>query len=109
MAIPEYRGRGADEISMTKYLADSAWHVYQCLSWCDFVAREKAPIGLHYAGLHLRTAVEHLWFEIFFAAKGGRVSMLEYMKSVENATKLYKLIEHYAPEYQKFAEFDQII
>lgn len=33
----------------------------------------------------------------------------EYRKAIRNATKLYKLIDSLAPDYRKFAEFDQII
>jgi len=37
------------------------------------------------------------------------LSVNEYRKAIKNATKLYKLIDSLAPDYRKFAEFDQII
>jgi hypothetical protein len=35
--------------------------------------------------------------------------MNEYKEAIRNATKLYKLIDSLAPDYRKFATFDQII
>jgi len=35
--------------------------------------------------------------------------MRDYLESVDNSTKLYKLIDRHAPDYQRFAEFDQIM
>ena len=66
-------------------------------------------MALHYAALHLRLGVEHLWFQIFRVARGAILSRAEYDKALNNATKLYKLIDSMAPNYRKFAEFDQII
>lgn len=59
--------------------------------------------------MHLRLAVEHLWFQIFGVARGAVLSLAEYDKALRNVTKLYKLIDSLAPHYRKFAQFDQII
>src|SRR5262249_49068287 len=102
MSIPDFRDRSPEEIIGCEYLDDSAWHIYTALSWLDYAQRKNAPIALHYSGFHLRYGIEHLWFEIFFAAKGGDVSPEEYAKAVKKATTLYKLIDSQAPHYKKF-------
>jgi hypothetical protein len=109
MSIPNFRDRPPEEIIGCEYLDDSAWHIYTALSWLDYAQRKNAPIALHYSGFHLRYGIELLWFEIFFAAKGGEVSPEEYAKAVKKATTLYKLIDSQAPHYKKFAEFIEII
>ncbi len=109
MSVPDFRGRTADQIVHEPFIADSAWHVHAALSWIDYVKRTSAAIALHYSGLHLRLSVEHLWFQIFFASRGAMLSVDEYRKAIKNATKLYKLIDSLAPDYRKFAEFDQIV
>lgn len=109
MHPPEYKGHTADEILGRPYVEDSAWHIWAALSWCDYAERKNAPMALHYAGLHLRTGIEQLWFEVLFAAKGGSISYAEYEKSVNTTTKLYKLIESQAPLYSRFAEFMEIV
>jgi len=107
--MPDFRGRSADQILAEKYTGHASWHVHATLSWLDYVERKQAPVALHYAGLHLRFAVENLWFQIFWAARGATLSEPEFEKALSNTTKLYKLIDSLAPDYRKFAEFDQII
>ena len=109
MSIPDFHGRTADQIVSEPFIADSASHVHAALSWIDYVKRTSGAIALHYGGFHLRLSVEHLWFQIFWASRGAMLPIDEYKKAIKNATKLYKLIDSLAPDYQKFAEFDQII
>jgi len=109
VSIPDFHGRTADQIVSEPFIADSAWHVHAALSWIDYVKRTSGAIALHYGGFHLRLSVEHLWFQIFWASRGAMLPIDEYKKAIKNATKLYKLIDSLAPDYQKFAEFDQII
>lgn len=109
VSIPDFRGRTAEKIVKTPFISDSAWHVHAALSWIDYVKRTSTAVGLHYGGFHLRLAVEHLWFQIFWASRGAALSIGEYKKAIRSATKLYKLIDSLAPDYRKFAEFDQIL
>jgi len=109
VSIPDFRGRTAEQIVTEPFISDSAWHIHAALSWADYVKRTSAAIGLHYAGFHLRLGIEHLWFQIFWAGRGGGLPVEEYKKAIKTATKLYKLIDSLAPDYRKFAEFDQII
>jgi hypothetical protein len=109
VSIPDFRGRTADQIVREPFVSDSAWHIHAALSWIDYVKRTSAAIGLHYGGFHLRVGIEHLWFQIFWAGRGGALAVEEYKKAIKNATKLYKLIDSLAPDYRKFAEFDQIV
>lgn len=109
MPIPEYKGRSADDIAAGKFVNDSAWQVYSSLSWCDYAERRSAPTALHYAGLHLRTGVEQLWFEVLFAASGGSITASEYEQALRSTTKLYKMIDAAEPHYVKFAEFVQLL
>jgi len=109
VSIADFRGRTADQIVTEPFTSDSAWHIHAALSWLDFVQRTSAAIALHYAGFHLRVGIEHLWFQVFWAGRGGAISVQEYNQAIKNATKLYKLIDSLAPDYRKFAEFDQII
>jgi len=109
MSVPNFRDRLPEEIIGREYLDDSAWHIYAALSWLDYVQRKNAPIALHYSAFHLRYGIEHLWFEMFFAARGGQLSAEDYKKAVKQGTTLYKLIDSLAPHYKKFAEFIGII
>jgi hypothetical protein len=109
MSLTEYKGRSADDIASDFYIADSAWHIRACLSWRDYAEQKNAPMALHYAGFHLRTGIEHLWFEVFFAASGGSITSSEYDKSLRNTTKLYKLIDAVEPHYKKYVEFGEVI
>jgi hypothetical protein len=109
MPIPEYKGRSADEIAAGKFVNDSAWQIHASLSWCDYAERKQAPTALHYAGLHLRTGVEQLWFEVLFAASGGSITSTAYEEALNSTTKLHKLIDMDGPHYVKFAEFIQIL
>jgi len=109
LSIPDFHGRTADQIVTQPFVSDSAWHVHAALSWIDYVKRTSAAIGLHYSGFHLRVGIEYLWFQIFWAGRGGALRVEEYRMAIRNATKLYKLIDSLAPDYRKFAEFDQII
>ena len=63
----------ADKILSFDYIEDPAWHVRNSLSWLDYFERKSFPQILHYAGLHLRLAIEHLWFNLFGAARGGQL------------------------------------
>jgi len=83
VSIPDFHGRTADQIVSEPFIADSAWHVHAALSWIDYVKRTSGAIAM--------------------------LPIDEYKKAIKNATKLYKLIDSLAPDYQKFAEFDQII
>ena len=109
MPIPNYKGLSPEQIISAKYLNDSAWHIWACLAWLDYSKRKNAPIALHYAGFHLRTGIEQLWFEVLFAAKGGSISSVEYKESLRATTTLYKLIDGKAPDYQKYAEFVRLV
>lgn len=109
MAIPEYRGMTADEIATEAFVNDSAWHVRASLAWCNYAERKNAPTALHYAGFHLRMGIEHLWFEVLFAAKGGSITFSDYEEALRTTTKLYKLIDRAEPVYVKFAEFVRIM
>jgi hypothetical protein len=107
--IPPFENRTPDEIINEQYVDDSAWHVHASLSWAYYADRKRAPIALHYAGFHLRYGIECLWLKIFSVARGMSFTVDDYKRAVKNATKLYKLIDSFAPDYAKFAEFDQII
>lgn len=109
MSIPDFQRRTAEQIVNEPFISDSAWHVHAALSWIDYVKRTSAAIALHYAGFHIRLGIEHLWFQVFWAARGASLSVTEYQKAIANATKLYKLIDSLAPDYRKFGEFDQIV
>lgn len=109
MPIPEYKGRSAEDIAAGKFVDSSGWQIHASLSWCDFAQRRNAPTALHYAGLHLRTGIEQLWFEVLFAASGGSITAAAYEKALRSTTKLYKMIDTAEPHYSKFAEFVQVL
>jgi len=109
MAFPSYKGYSADEIAGTKFVSDSAWNIHMALCWCDYAERLSIGHALHYAGLHLRTGIEQIWFEVLIASQGGTMSPDEYLESLKSTTKLYKLIDARSPSYYRFAEFIKII
>lgn len=108
MDFHTFKGRSAVEIFSTPHVDDSGWDIYMSLCWCDYAERTCAPQALHYAGYHLRTGIEYLWFTVLFAAQGGKMSLEEYRKSLKSTTTLYKLIDSRSPHYQKFFEFCEI-
>jgi len=105
----EYRNRTVEDVLSSEYVEDPAWNVFNALSWIDIYERESFPFAIHYSGLHLRFAVEHLWFELFGAAIGGKFSQSEYRKALKTTTTLYKLIDIFEPYYEKFAIFMRIL
>jgi len=107
--IPPIEGKTADEIITEPYRDEPGWHVHTALRWLNYVDRDGAVIVLHYAAFHLRHAVEHLWLWIFSAACGGSFSVRQYQEAINDTTKLYKLLNKHAPEYEKFARFDELI
>lgn len=107
--IPPYKNRSAEEIIKQEYIDDSAWHIHAVLSWIDYAKRNRAPVVLHYAAFHLRFGIELLWLKIFSASRGHDFGVEDYKRALKSSTTLYKLIDKFAPNYRKFAEFDQII
>ena len=99
----EYKNRTAEDILSSDYCEDPAWHIYNALSWLDYIEKNSFPLALHYAGLHLRLGIEHLWYNIFVAALGGGLSQVEYEKALKSTTTLYKLIDKFVPFYNEFA------
>jgi hypothetical protein len=109
MPFPEYTGYTAEEILAIKYVPDSAWHIHVALCWCDYAERKRSPQALHYAGYHLRTGIEHLWFDVLISAQGAHMSFSEYEECLRSTTKLYKLIDARSPSYVRFAEFTKLL
>jgi hypothetical protein len=109
MSFPDYKGYNADQILGNRYVPDSSWHIQMALGWCDYAERTGIWETLHYAGLHLRTGIEHLWFEVLFVAQGGVMSPADYVESLRNTTKLYKFIDQRSPSYYQFAKFTEIL
>ena len=107
--IPPYKNRTAEQIINQEYIDDSAWHIHAALSWIDYAERNRAPVVLHYAAFHLRLGIELLWLKIFSASRGSDFGIDDYTRALKSSTTLYKLIDKFAPNYRKFAEFDQII
>ena len=105
----DYKNHTADKILSSAYIEDPAWHVFNSLSWLDHFKRNSSPQTLHYAGLHLRLAIEHLWFNLFGAARGGELSQTEYKKALKSTTTLYQLIDKFSPYYNKFTVMSKII
>ena len=105
----EYKNKTAEDILSSNYCEDPAWHIRNALSWLDYSERKSCPVALHYAGLHLRLAIEHLWFNLFGAARGGELSQTEYKKAIKSTTTLYQLIDQFSPYYTKFTMMWKII
>ncbi len=107
--IPPYKNRTAEEIISQEYIDDPGWHIHAALSWIDYAERYHVPVVLHYAAFHLRLGIELLWLKIFAASLGSEFGIDDYTRALKSSTTLYKLIDRFAPNYRKFAEFDQII
>jgi hypothetical protein len=107
--IPPYKNRTAEQIINQEYIDDSAWHIHAALSWIDYAEQNRAPVVLHYAAFHLRLGIELLWLKVFSASRGAEFGIDDYKRALKSSTTLYKLTDRFAPNYRKFAEFDQII
>jgi hypothetical protein len=107
--VPPIANQTPEQIIKQLYIDEPGWHVHASLRWIDYADRAEAPMALHYAAFHLRYAIEQLWLTIFAAACSTSFSMHHYRQALRQPTKLYKLVKNYAPEYEKFAEFDQLI
>jgi hypothetical protein len=91
MSIPDFRGRTADQIVTTPFISDSAWHIHAALSWLDYVKRSSAAIALHYAAFHVRIGIEHLWFQIFWAGRGGAMATASVDSRVHPPTVVWDI------------------
>jgi len=109
MMVPPIEGQSLEQIINQPHIDMPGWHVHASLRWIDYADRVEAPMALHYAAFHLRYAIEQLWLTIFSAACSTSFSVRHYKQALRQPTKLYKLVKKYAPEYEKFAEFDQLI
>lgn len=107
--IPPIEGQTPEQIIKQPYIDQPGWHVHASLRWIDYADRAEGPMALHYAAFHLRYAIEQLWLMIFAAACGPSFSIHHYREALKQRTKLYKLVDKYAPKYAKFVQFDSLI
>lgn len=109
MRIPKHEGLGPNEIADNDFVYDSAWHIHACLAWLNFVKRTARHACLKYAAIELRSGIELLWFEIFVMSMGGSIGAKEYVRCTKEVTKMYKLIDSFAPDYDRMMPFMQVI
>jgi len=106
--VPPYTDRSVEEIVTCSRLFDSAWHVWQALSWLDFAKRNTSIAALQYAALELRFGIEHLWFDIIVIAVGGRLDIREYTRCTKDSTKMYKVLDRLSPDCERLVRFTNI-
>ena len=105
----EYRGRTPEQIISEWVHFDSVGYAYRALSWIDVIKRQKNVCALQYAAHDARQAIEQLLFEEIVLSVGTQLDRKEYEKCKGNSTKLYKIIRHLNPDYNKLAQFTQAL
>lgn len=108
MRIPAYEKRTPEDIASAEHQCDSAWHVWQALSWLDYAKRQSSTTAVQYAALELRQGIEYLWFDMIVTALGGKLDIAAYRRCRGESTKMYKILERLSPDYVKLVRFTLI-
>jgi len=108
MHVPPHKNRTPKQILDAERLFDSAWHIWQALSWLDYAKCKTNISALQYSALELRRGIEHLWFDMVVTSVGGELDIREYARCKGDSTKMYKVLKRLSPYHEKLVQFTNI-